>query len=81
MANKTKQLEAALRACKDAKAFSRSFLGWSMTPQQVVAMIEAALMDEFARDQNGGRIRAKYLLDQNKKLAFQRILEERANVV
>ena len=78
MSNRTKQLEAAMRACHDAQTFSRDFLGWSMTPKQVAAMIEAALTDEFVRDEHGGRLRAKYLLNQNKKLALQRILKERA---
>lgn len=79
MPSRNKQIDAAMRACKDAAAFSRDFLGWSMTPKQVAAMIEAALQDEFTRDSNGGRIRAKYRQDQNKRMAMHAILKERAN--
>lgn len=77
MAEKTSHLDAAMRACRDARVFSKDFLGWSMTPRQVAAMIEAALKDEFVRDAKGARIRAKYLLDQNKKLILQQIMKER----
>lgn len=80
MANKNKQLDAAMRACRDAQAFSNNFLEGLMTPQEVATMFVAALTDEFIRDEHGSRVTARYRRDQHKRLAYLRILEERAKV-